>query len=387
MALGNGGGMSQGQMDPSQANGIARNAILNSAVDMWLPIYQATLAGTLAGQVVNVPVRNVGLIKRFLVYITGSFAQGAAETQTLTNGGAANVLSNVTFTDLSNQQRINTSGWHLHYLATARRQQAFGAAFTNDSPTGLGSNVTVIKAPASLTTVQPWSMYYEIPISYGDFDLRGGVYANVVNATMNLQFTINPNFGVTSTADATTAVYKSSTAQIGVLSNVKVTVYQNFLDQLPMTKQGPILPLLDLSTAYLLNQTSASGLVNNQDNPIPYANFRNFMSTFVWFDNGGTLNAGTDINNINIQSANYTNIVKLDPFTVSMLTRQIIADDFPAGMYYLDHRRKPISTVQYGNMQLIINPSTVNANAAFLVGYEALALINQITQAGSLYGT
>lgn len=376
--------------DAQQANMLARKALIDSAVDMWLPINTQTLTGTLAGQVVNIPVRNVGLIKRFLIYITGSFAQGAAETQTRTKFGAANVLSNVTFTDLSNQQRINTAGWHLHYLATARRQQAFGSAFTNDSPTSLGSNLNVVTMPATVTTVQNWSMYYEIPLAYNDNDLKGAIYANVVNATMNLQFTINPNFSVASTTDPTLAVYQSSTAQIGVLSNIKVTVYQNFLDQIPMVPgKGPVLPLYDLATAYLLNTTSASGLVNTQDNPVPYANFRNFMSTFLIFDQNLAAgnNAGTDINYFALQSANYTNIFKLDPFTVSLLSREEIADDFPPGLYYFSHRRKAISTIQYGNMQLITNPSTVSAGAAFLVGYEALALINQVTQAGSLYGT
>jgi hypothetical protein len=217
----------------SQQNMIARNLILQNSQDMIVPIYTATLTGTLPGQVVNVPVRNVGLLKRFFIEIKFSFAQGAAETQTLTPNGLANTLSNVTFSDLSNQSRVNTSGLFLHYLATARRQCAFGAAFTNDSPTGIGSNFSIIKAPSSVTTAQPCSMFYEVPIAYGDMDLRGSIYSSVVNATMNLQFTVNPNFSVGSTSDKTLAAYQSSTAQVGVLSAMTVTVYQNFLDQLP----------------------------------------------------------------------------------------------------------------------------------------------------------
>jgi len=61
---------------------------------MLVPVYQATLTGTLPGQVVNVPIRNVGLLKRSKF----SFAQGAAETQTLTPNGLANLFSNVTLT-------------------------------------------------------------------------------------------------------------------------------------------------------------------------------------------------------------------------------------------------------------------------------------------------
>ena len=49
-----------------------------------------------------------------------------------------------------------------------------------------------------------------------------------------------------------------------------------------------------------------------------------------------------------------------------------------------DHCRKPIDTNQFGNMQLVINPSLVNANAVLFVGYEMLAVQSQAINAGSL---
>lgn len=369
----------------NRANFAARRAILDSAVDMWSPIATGSVPGV--GSVINVPIRNVGLIKRLVIEISGNFAQGAAETQTRTELGAANVLSNVTFTDLANQQRVNTTGWHLTHLATARRQQAWAAAVTTDTTSGYGSKFAVNTMPPTVTTVQAWRAFIEVPIAYGDFDLRGGIYASVVNATMNLQFTLNPNFSVGSTANGTLAVYKSSTAQVGVVSNVTYTVHQNYLDQLPMTDRGPVLPGLDLATAYLLNNTSVSALVNGQDNPISYANFRNFLSTVVVLDNNGTLGNGTEVVYWALQSANFTNIWKIGPFLGKLWERQIVRDDFPLGNYYFDHRKKPISTVQYGNMQLILNPTGLNAAAVAYVGWEALSIINQVTNAGSLYGT
>lgn len=376
----------QPQITPDQANSLARQQVLSSAINMWQSVASGVSA-TGAGTVINALPRNVGLIKRFILELTFTIQRSAAETQTRTAFGPANAISNLQFTDLSNQVRINTTGWHLHYVASARRQMAYGAAFTNDSPTSIGSNYTVISAPSAFTAgAQTVKMYYEIPISYGDYDLRGAIFSNVVNATLNLQFTINPNFFVASTADGTLAVYKSSSADLGTITSFTWNLYQNYLDQLPMTNKGPVLPLLDLSTVYLLNNTALTGLSTGQDFPIPYANFRNFMSTFVIYDNAA-LNAGTDVNYWALQSANYTNILKYGPTFSSLLTRNIINDDFPAGMYYFDHRQKPISTIQYGNMQLVLNPTgTVQSGAQLLVGYEAIALINQITQAGSLYG-
>jgi hypothetical protein len=367
-----------------QDNMQARQLLLDAGITMVQPIYSQTLTGTIPGQVVNIPVRNVGYLKRFFVQITANVAQGAAETQTQTRFGISNFLSNVQFTDLSNQVRVNTTGWHLHMLASMKRQAAFGAAFTTDSPVQIGNNLPIVRAPATVTTVQPVSMHYEVPITYSDTDLRGGIFANVVNATMNLQLTVNPNFFLANTAVETPGVYRSSTAQLGVLSNVRITVYQVYIDQIPMANGGPILPIWDMSTAYLLNNTAQAGVANNQDNAISYANLRTFLSTILVYDNQG-LNAGTDITSLQIQSANYTNIYNSDPFMLGLLTRNILGDDLPQGVYYFDHRFKPIETVNFGNMQLIIRPSNVAGVASqFLLGYEAFANISQVTNAGSL---
>jgi len=370
-----------------QANMAARQMVIQRGLNMWQAIASGQVANPLTNNVMNIPIRNVGLVKRLVVEFTITLAQSAAETLTRTQWGPANLLSNVVLTDLNNQQRINTAGWHLHALASARRQNAYGAALVNDSPVAIGSNFPVIVAPTPITTVQTIRMFYELPISYGDYDLRGAIYANVVNATMNLQMTFNPNFVVGTGVDATLAGYQSSTAAIGTLGALNYTIYQNYLDQVPMSSNGPILPLMDISTAYLLSNTSVTGLTQGQDFPVPLANFRDFMSVFAIYDNAGTLNAGTDLNYIGLQSANFTFINKYDPFMSSLLTRNMLGDDFPKGTYYFDFRNKPVATIQYGNMQLILNPSSVtNATANVLLGYETLALINQVTNAGSLYG-
>jgi hypothetical protein len=375
-----------------QQNQMARNLIIDRAIEMTQSVNSQTFAGGAVGQVVgtviNVQPRYVGMVKRFICEVTGSITQGAAETQTQTKLGISCLFSQVIFTDLANQTRINTTGWHLHLLATVRRQAAFGAAFQNDSPVALNANFPVISAPAAVTGVKTFRMFYEIPITYGDFDFRGGIYLGVVNATANIQYTVNPNFFVAAGAVATQAAYQSSSAQLGILSALTVNTYQQYLDQIPQSNNGPILPMLDLSTAYLLNNTQILGLSANQDIPAPYANFRNFMSTIAIYDNAGVLNAGTDIAYWALQSANYTNIFKLDPYIVSLFTRETIGNDTPPGTYYFNHRSKPISTIQYGNMQLVINASAVTgATSQVLIGYEALAQINQIVAAGSIYGT
>lgn len=379
------------QMSPQQANMLARQACITRGVNMWQQIFTTSFTSGVPGQVINIPLRQVGLVKRLLVRVTLT-AQANGQTLTLAPFGPTQIFSSVILTDLSNQTRINTAGWHLHGVASAKRRLIYGAAYTTDTPSGYGNNFQqVFQAPASITT-NPGSNNvfcdFEVPCSYTDMDLRGAIYMNVTNATAYLQCTINPNFFVTSTADPTFAVYKSSSATLGLIPQCTVTVYQNYLDQLPLSQNGgPVLPLLDLSTAYLMNTTPLTGLVNNQDVPIPYANFRDFMSTFAVLNNNGTLNTGSDVNYWALQSANYTNIFKYDAQITALLAREVFGDDPPAGVYYFDHRAKPISTIQYGNMQLVLNGVGLNAAASLNMGYEQLALINMITQAGSLFGT
>ena len=205
---------------------------------------------------------------------------------------------------------------------------------------------------------------------------------------MNLQLVINPNCFVASGADTVQAAYGSSSAQLGKITTTTITVYQNSLDQLPVNPQtnAVILPSLDLEYVYLLNNTNSTGLSAGSDQALPYANWRNFLSTFVIYDNAGVLNLGTDINYIAMQSANFTNLFKLDPFMLSLITRTKINDDFAAGVYYIDTRNKPINTLQYGNMQLLVNPSAVtNSTSQFLIGYESLALQGVMNQAGSIF--
>lgn len=378
------------EMSNSERNMMARNAVLASAIDRWTGIYTNNFGATgNLGRVVNVPIRNVGLIKRFLVKCTATVQRSAAETHTRTPWGPANFLSSVIFSDLSNHNRISTAGWHLYALASARRMMAYTAAYTNDVPLNMGSNYTINAAPAEIQAEdQTVTMWYEIPISYGDRDLRGAIYASVVNATLNLQLTVNPNFSVATATDETLAVYQSSTADLLTMSALNITVYQNYLDQIPVGRGGPIIPGHDVATAYLIQNTVATGMAAGQDFAIPYANFRDFMSTIAIYDQNGTLNAGTDINYWAMRVANFTEVWRLDPIASTLLNnRNLIGNDFPAGAYYFDHRNRPVNTVQYGNMELVMNPITVAASSQMLVGYEMLTIINQVTQAGSLYNT
>jgi hypothetical protein len=400
----------------AQANASARNAVLGNSIEALALIFSQSGINPAAQNVLNVTPRNVGLIRGFYVHVATTFTTGVTTTLTRTTMGPANLLSLVTFNDLSNQQRINTQGWYLPYLDTQRRRnQSFSselatgvpasAATGVDTPLGLsanftsqlglaGTNTPIMSCPASIApsaSNNVIDMWYYVPISYTDRDLRGAIYAGVVNSVMNLQLTFNSaNFQVASTADPTLAVFQSSGAVNAITGQTfSVEVYQDFLDQLPFSAQGPILPFQDLSWSYLLNTTFFTGMAAGQDYPIPFPNFRNIQSMTLAYDNGGSMNGGSDINYLALQSANYTNIFKISPAMSAILTRNILHVDMPKGTYYYDFRRKPLSTVQYGNLNLVVNPATVTSTlgaSQFLVGFEQLAMQNQVVGAGSLAG-
>lgn len=381
----------------AQINAAQRSAVLNQSVNMLQQVFSTTLNAPPASiaPILVVP-RNVGLIKKFIIEISGTVHNADANTATLTQFGLANLIQQLQFTDLNNNQRINTAGWHLSMLSTAKykRPYAAGWAVETDEMSGYGEIFPILAAPSPGAGVgsTAFRAQFEVPLAYNDDDLRGAVFANVVNATMQLSIQLNSTPGATTATDNTLAVWGGLVAGSNLTYNtITVTVYQEYLDQLPVGKNGVILPILDLSTIYELKTTPFQAITAGQDFPIPYANFRDFLSTFVVYNNGTSSGSagrvtGADINYWALQSANFTNIWKVDPLLAAYRSRMIIGTDFPQGVYYFSSRRKPISTLQYGNMELILNANTAVAGAYALVGWEDLALVNTLTSAGSLAG-
>lgn len=375
-------------------NAANRAAVLKQSYPMLQSIFASTFQPAAQTQI-NIPPQNVGLIKGFLVRMTATVTNPGAGSSLLTRTaqGPANLVQSFVFTDLQNYQRINTAGWHLSMLDSAKQGRPFLSSTPSDSPIGFGSNWNVVSAPQTIATGTSGniSMYYWVPLAYSDTDLSGAIYANVVNATMNLQINLSTaaQAVVANTADASLAMYQGAGAVVGVtLTNVVITVYQSYLDQLPLAQGGiPILPSLDLNTMYEIKNTALNSITVGQDFYIAYSNFRHFMSTCVIFDNqaaGVQPTPGTDVNYFSFRTANYTDTKKADPYTWAALARQKLMTDPPSGLYYFDHSQKPIYTTQTGNTNLVLNASVSNANSQCLVGWEMLANVSNLINAGSL---
>lgn len=374
-----------GQLSPAQLQAInaqARGLILANSLQMTQQIQSVSVNPTNQPTVVINP-RNVGLIKGFIVEVDGQITNNGSTTSlTRTGFGASNVLTNVQFNDLNNIVRINTSGRHLAMLNTVRSGAAYGGAYAPAIPISLGNNFPVQVAPATIAPAdtQAVRFIYWVPIAYASNDLRGAIYAATVNATMQLQLTINAN-PVIASGDPLKAMYTGNTgAWVG---NVTITVYQQYFDQLPTGSNGvPILPPLDLNNYYQLLETNISGMVAGTDFPYGYANFRDYYSTMITYDNAGVFNTGTDVNYFSLVSSNLTQIFKITPQIAALWSRQATLQDMPPGCYWFDSRgggQNPINTVNFGNMQINLNASAVTTGASEYVATEAFGQITQVS--------
>jgi hypothetical protein len=381
-----------------------RQAVLRNAVEMTQQIFSQVLAGPIiaGNNVININPRFVGLAKKFIVELSGTATANTA-TAAATAYGLSKLISNIQFVDLNNNTRINTDGIHLTVLKQVKNREIGLSALPISTVQtdammagqfiagGATPNFPVIVYPLPVTGGSTWRAVFEVPLAYSDEDLRGAVYLNVVNSTAQLQITLNPTaFSANAATDTTASVWASGANPAGTITNVTCTVYQVYLDQLPTGQNGVILPTIDLSTVYELKQTNLTGHAVGQDFPYAYANFRDFLSTLVMFNSTGLtagLKNGSDVNYWALTSANFTNLWKLDPLLAAQRTREIIGADLPLGTYYFSHSKKPLSTIQYGNLVLNLNPATLTAGASYENVYvEDFALVNALTQAGSLAG-
>lgn len=133
--------------------------------------------------------------------------------------------------------RVQTTGWHLNLLNTARGiNPAFSARTPVSYPVNYGRNdATLMSAPAtpSGNASGTINMLYHIPIAYSDTDLRGAIWANVVNSAMSLQLVINPTPGTT--GNSVKNIYSGNTP--GAFQRC-ISVYQEYYDQIPRNQAG-----------------------------------------------------------------------------------------------------------------------------------------------------
>ncbi len=383
----------------AQNMAIRQNILANA-----IPVLQNVRSGTLANMTYGTPqtwtvlASNVGFIRRFYLELTATVNGGAGTFAPTTFGGLANILSNVQFIDQNNRLRINTTGMHLHAAACQKRRRLFGNAVTAASqtdPTGFGANLATMKTTGTVTAATPktFTFIYEIPVINSNQDLTGGIYANQTTSNNQLQFTINPNW-VTYGSDAWNAAYISSAAlatNTPTLTNITWTLYQDFLDQLPVDNTGfSQLPPIDIAYALCYQMINPGVQVQAQNNLYALPPFNVYQDIMLFWDNyqyNGAGGPGSDVNYVMVQISNTYVLLQVDPNIAAMRARNMLSVDFPSlvgatgqsgAVYDLDFRHKPLSVNQLSSTNIVFNPSTVQAATSNLqIGQEYIWYANQ----------
>lgn len=374
------------QMDAAasqQIRAIGRRFTQQTYQQSFVPVYGSPT-------VVNVPITNIGLLTRFYVQLQVTITNPAGgATLTRSGMGPFSAFSLIAYTDPNTNQRIQTTGYHLAAVTQRRHRRIPGSAYTTDSPSGFGSVIQPIAAPSSIAANNSGTVnvMYEVPLGFARNSLKGAVFAGSVFATQSLALTFNPNFAQNSADQFNIsggAVYTGASNSSPPTYACIVTVFQEFWDQFPLQLLAGISP--SLSTVYELKQTIYSSIIAGSDNFIKFSNLREFHSMFIAYDNGGTQNAGTDINYFLLQSANQTKLWQRTPFLQSYLTRTKFGDDLPAGCYMMDFSEQPVITAAEGNTVMSVNPITAATGSVLLVGFEDLATSSVLASAPSLGG-
>lgn len=399
------------QQARQQQNANARALIKALATVNRQIIYSSTITNP-ASQTLNIPMKPVGLLLGLYVEIDAVVTNTSSGAITPTDFGASNILEGINFVDLNNYTRIQTTGQHMHMLNTVRNKfphmscsystgniAGSQATIGWDDPEALGPNWNLYNTAPSISATNGTGkvkIVYYIPLSYSTQDLRGSIYAGVINATMQLGMTFCGTTKAVSVAsgDSTFAMYTGgATASI---TSATVTVTQHYYDQLPIGQGGiPILPVIDTNTVYDIKSTYLTGLGNGQDFALPYTNYRDFLSVLAVYNDGSSTNGGrpklsasqaSNLNYVAVQTANLYYPVKNTPYLQAGLYRNITGTDLPPGTYYFPSREKPVSTTQQGNQQVVLNPANLGSTQTPYVQMytEAFGIVSALTQAGSL---
>lgn len=373
------------------ANMQARAYVLSQAFDVKQQVDSQTFVPG-ARNVFDVSGTNVGIVKGFVLKVVAKITNKSADAMAITDFGIANLLKQVTYYDPNNQRHIETTGWHIALVNTIKGQKPFGSSTPTDSPIKYGDNYDIIEAPASIAAGATATvvMHYWIPLAYSDTDLTGAVFANVAQSKqrLRLEFATDSTAFVAANENSIDAIYKGAGADQCAIDEISYTCYQHYLDQLPMNQGQYIVPQIDLSTVYLLENTVQSGLTPNADFAVQYGNLYRYLSTIAIFDNGGEITAkGADVNYLAQRTANFSDYRKADPSTWNLETRKLIGTDLPPSVYLAESRQRPIYTLQTGNQTFVLNPKTVRQNARLIMAYESLVTATNLVNIGTISTT
>jgi hypothetical protein len=319
-----------------------------------------------AGSVIRAKLFNVGILTGLRFQISQPVTIGVAAA-TASQKAPYNLINNVQVTDYNGTARANLSGFALWALNSYRRRAPFG--LNNESETAVMSNPVVPTAVGNGTV----SFYGEIPIAYdAQNDLRGAILAQTAVGDMYATFTLNPTLLAQGDVDA---VYTGAgTTTVVENGDCSITIWQDFLLPQAVNTKGQIpLPALDLATVYELagNIITTDNIIENAQKLINYPNLRSVYGSYINFVNNKSLAAVGSLGSMQI-IANGNNVIRDETEGSKYFEqRNYLNGDLLPGVFAWLHRKRPIETALFGNVQAGLTPIVALTNPYMEVTWES----------------
>ena len=367
----------QPQVDPFTMNRIARANLLSSGIKMVKQLAPVTATGAqcAAGTTLQIPLQRMGIMTGITLLVTAVIDSGVAHP-TPSQFFPHNLLSQVQYTDFAGTNRTKTSPHQLWAALSAKN-----AELGNSTPYHAGTDAWGYRNSNIMTTtddagawanatpgnVVSFSLY--IPLAYNPSeDLTGAVLTQTNVGEHNVYLTV-PNSLVG--ADTWLNAFSAGNATWNA-AGIKVEAFQHYIQPQSMTADQ--IPVIDLSTVYGFEGgfTSSQNIGAGQSTYINYPNNRSIMSAHIVFENNGAGTANeTDVSRVTLLANSNTNFWEMTPRLMRQLMRHMIGADLPSGSYYFAHRRQPIMTQLYANVQAKFDVATLAGGVTqFISQYE-----------------
>lgn len=362
--------MANQQVDPGQLNLMARQLLLTTGIKMIKRLQPVKVSGV--GQSLQVPLQRMGIMTGITLLFTLNV--GTVVTPVTSKFFPHNIVKQIQYTDFAGVNRTKTTGWQLYAAqgfkhnellgATAYQTQGANTAAFGFQDTNILSRYDV---PVANDSNIVFSLY--IPLAYdASNDLTGAVLTQTNVGEHFVNVSLCDNLVGT---DSWACPFVSGTVPIG--TGVTVEAFQHYIQ--PQSLNAAQLPLIDLSTVYGFEggYQSTANIAAGQSTFINYPNNRSILSALINFENGdaGTANE-TDVSQVTLLANSNTNFWEMSPRFQREMMRQIADGDLPPGSYYFPHRRQPILTQLYANVQAKFDVATVASSGViqFISQYE-----------------
>lgn len=359
--------MAQQQVNPVQANFMARQNLLSSGVAMTKRLQP--VKGT-AGDTIKIPMLRMGITTGFMLHFTVPVEIGAT-AGVLSPVAPWNTAKRIVYQDFAGNERTRTNGFHLWAAQSMKQGDAMGVSPMMGQGVDLDYDTSIFSVPTAANSEGELRFSMYVPLAYDpNSDLTGSV---LTSTNVGEHFVTVALADKIMSSDGWVSPYIGGDVTLG--GDITVEAFQFFIQ--PQAMDINNLPQLDLSTIYgfIGNYESSDNIQTGSDKYIDFPNNRSIQSTMVTFQNGGQFTRnGADLNRIDLLANSNTYFREQTPRLVREMMRNIVNCDMPDGTYYIGSRRQPIATYLYANvqLQLAINEAKTGGPTRTITQFEVM---------------